>query len=57
MASEWSRRMKIDIHDTPQDLLDRAMAGEGVVELTVNGTGKDGSPACATIKSKSRRVV
>ena len=48
-ASEWTRRMKIDIHDTPQDLLDRAMAGEGVVQLTVNGTGKDGSPACATV--------
>ena len=56
-ASEWSRRMKIDIHDTPQDLLDRAMAGEGVVELTVHGTGRDGSPACATVKVVGRRVV
>ena len=48
-ASRWTRRMKIDVHDTPQDLLDCAMAGEGVVEMTVNGTGKDGSPACATV--------
>lgn len=56
-GSEWSRRMKIDIHDTPQDLLDRAMAGEGVVELTVDGTGKDGTPACATIKVTGRRIV
>lgn len=53
----WTRRMKIDIHDTPQDLLDRAMAGEGVVELTVNGTGKDGTPACATVKVVGRRIV
>ena len=56
-ASEWTRRMKIDIHDTPQDLLDRAMAGEGAVELAVNGTGKDGSPACATVPVTGRRIV
>ena len=56
-ASEWSRRMKIDVHDTPQDLLDRAMAGEGVIELTVNGTGKDGTPACATVKVTGRRIA
>ncbi|MEO5495015.1 MAG: DUF5990 family protein [Sphingomonas sp.] len=55
-GSEWSRRMKIDVHDTPQDLLDRAMAGEGVVVLTVNGTGKDGSPACATVKVTGRTL-
>lgn len=55
-ASPWTRRMKIDIHDTPQDLLDRAMAGEGVVELTVHGTGKDGTPACATVKVVGRRI-
>src|SRR5689334_13902465 len=24
-SSDWTRRMKIDIHDTPQALLDRAM--------------------------------
>ena len=56
-ASEWSRRMKIDVHDTPQDLLDRAMAGEGVVELRVDGTGKDGTPACATVKVTGRRIA
>ncbi|MDF7774385.1 DUF5990 family protein [Sphingomonas sp. AOB5] len=55
--SPWTRRMKIDIHDTPQDLLDRAMAGEGVVELTVGGTGKDGTPACATVRVTGRRIV
>lgn len=55
--SPWSRRMKIDIHDIPQDLLDRAAKGEGVVELTVNGTGKDGSPACATVRAIRRRIA
>ena len=50
-VSPWSRRMKIDIHDIPQEMLDRAMAG-GMVVLTVNGTGKDGTPACATVPSR-----
>lgn len=54
-SSPWSRRMKIDIHDIEQELLDRAAAGEGVIELRVNGTGKDGRPACGTV-SQSRRI-
>ncbi|RYE75876.1 MAG: hypothetical protein EOP19_25315, partial [Hyphomicrobiales bacterium] len=39
-ASPWSRRIKIDIHDIAQELLDRALAGEKI-ELRINGTGKD----------------
>lgn len=54
-SSPWSRRMKIDIHDIEQELLDRAAAEEGVIELRVNGTGKDGTPACGTV-SRSRRI-
>lgn len=56
-ASPWSRRMKIDIHDTEQALLDRAIAGEGVLEIVVNGTGKDGTPACATLRPLGRRIA
>jgi hypothetical protein len=48
-GSEWTRRMKIDIHDIEPALLERAKAG-GVLQGTINGTAKDGSPACATIK-------
>jgi len=51
-GSEWSRRMKIDIHDIDPALLERAKQG-GVLQGTVNGTAKDGSPACATIKPVS----
>lgn len=43
----WSRRMKIDIHTIPQGLLDKAAKGK-TLEAVVNGTGKDGTPACAT---------
>jgi hypothetical protein len=56
-ASPWSRRMKIDIHDLDRDLLDRAMASDGVLQITVDGTGKDGTPACATVRPTDRRLV
>ena len=54
--SPWTRRMKIDIHDIPPAVLERGMAGE-VVEATVNGTAKDGSPACATVPVLGWRAV
>lgn len=56
-SSPWSRRMKIDIHDIGDDLLDRAAKSGGVIETTVNGTGKDGTPACGTVRATGRRIV
>lgn len=53
-ASPWSRRMKLDIHDIEPDLLDRAVAEGGTIELAVDGTGKDGTPACATVPVAKR---
>jgi hypothetical protein len=55
-GSPWSRRMKIDIHDTDLALLDQATRG-GVLVFTVDGTAKDGSPACATVRPVTKRVV
>lgn len=55
-ASPWSRRMKIDVHDIPQELLKKAVEG-GTLEIVVHGTAKDGSPACATVRAMTRRVV
>ena len=55
-ASPWTRRMKIDVHDIDPALLDTAIAG-GVLEGTICGTAKDGSPACATIRPVAWRVV
>jgi hypothetical protein len=55
-GSPWTRRMKIDIHDIDPALLDQAIAG-GVLEGTIDGTAKDGSPACATIRPVRWRVV
>lgn len=51
---EWSRRMKIDIHDMPSAMVTAALAG-ALVEITVQGTGADGTPACATIAERSWR--
>jgi hypothetical protein len=48
-ATEWNRRAKIDIHDIPPALLDQARSGT-VLEVVLPGRGKDGSPACATVR-------
>lgn len=45
-AAAWSRRAKIDIHDIPTAL---RLPG-AVLEVHLPGRGKDGSPACATVR-------
>lgn len=44
----WDRRMKIDIHTITKRLLDEAVSGK-VLEASIAGAGKDGTPACATV--------
>ena len=41
-----SRRAKIDVHDIPADLLKPG----AVIATTLPGRGKDGTPACATVR-------
>lgn len=48
-SSLWSRRAKIDIHLLPEDLLQKALAGE-ILEAQLPGRDKDGGPACATVR-------
>ena len=48
-SSLWSRRAKIDIHDVPTELLEKALGGS-VVEVRLPGRAKDGGPACATLR-------
>jgi hypothetical protein len=55
-GSCWNRRMKIDIHDIAPALLERATKGK-VLEGSVQGTGKDGTPACATVPARPWRAV
>ena len=56
-ASCWNRRMKIDIHDIAPALLEKGMKGGKVLEGSVQGTGSDGTPACASVLLKSWRAV
>lgn len=56
-GSPWSRRMKIDIHDSDQALIDQAIRDKGVIEFTVDGTARDGTPACATVRPAAKRIV
>ncbi|WP_294060359.1 DUF5990 family protein [Sphingomonas sp.] len=56
-ASPWSRRIKIDIHDIDEDLLDRAAGTGGVIETRITGTANDGTPSCATVRPMVRRLV
>lgn len=56
-GSPWRRRMKIDIHDIDPPLIERAIASDGVIVLVVNGTGQDGTPACATVPPVARRLA
>lgn len=48
-SAGWQRRAKIDIHDIPPTLLDQARKG-AVLEAVLPGRGKDGTPACATVR-------
>lgn len=56
-SSPWSRRMKIDIHDLDPALVDRAAAEGGVIATTVDGTARDGTPACATLQRSGWRLI
>ena len=47
------RRAKIDVHDIPADLLKPG----AVIATTLPGRGKDGTPACATVRPLSPWTV
>jgi uncharacterized protein DUF5990 len=47
----WSRRLKIPLAGITSDMIRRASgAGGAVLEACVPGTGRDGSPTCASVK-------
>ncbi|MFL9888458.1 DUF5990 family protein [Paraburkholderia agricolaris] len=48
-SSPWNRRAKIDIHDLPAKLLEKALAGS-VLEALLPGRAADGGPACASVR-------
>ena len=47
----FSRRLKIPLTGITPDMIRRAGSGKGaVLETRVQGTGRDGTPACASVK-------
>ena len=47
----WSRRLKIPLTGITPDMIRRASSGKGaLLETRVQGTGPDGTPACASVK-------
>ena len=48
--TQWSRRLKIPLRGITWDVVKQVSRGTNVLEASVPGTGKDGSPTCATVK-------
>ena len=49
-GTPWSRRLKIPLRGITWDLVKQSSKPSQVLETHVPGTGKDGSPSCATVK-------
>lgn len=49
-GSPWSRRAKVRLSGIGWDAVERVLASPGArLEARVEGTGRDGSPACASV--------
>lgn len=48
--SIWGRRLKVPLRDITQQLVEQATKPGYLLETRVPGTGKDGTPTCATVK-------
>ena len=49
-GTPWSRRLKVPLRGLTWDMVKQASRAAHVLETRVPGTGKDGSPTCATVK-------
>ena len=49
-GTPWSRRLKIPLRGITWELVKQASRKAHFLETRVPGTGKDGSPSCATVK-------
>lgn len=49
-GSPWTRRIKVPLYSLAPELVAKAIAKPGtVLETRIKGTGRDGTPACATV--------
>jgi hypothetical protein len=50
LGSPWTRRIKVPLYSMTPALLTAALAAPGtVLETRIKGSGRDGTPACATV--------
>jgi len=52
----WTRRAKIPLTSIAWTLIEQARKSDAVVETDMPGSGRDGSPTCATVKGVSWRL-
>ena len=53
-GTAWDRRAKISLMNLDADLVRSARKTPGsIVEIEIEGTGKDGGPVCASVKQSS----
>lgn len=45
----WDRRAKVHLKDIGWPLVKKALANGGTLEARIEGTSRDGGPACATV--------
>lgn len=51
-GTPWSRRAKLKLTSIPVEIVEGAMkSSQRVIEARVSGTGDDGGPICATVKT------
>jgi len=48
-GSPWKRRAKVRLGTITREMVDAALASGGTLEARFAGTGRDGTPACATV--------
>src|SRR5262245_57027429 len=50
VGTPWSRRLKVPVKEITADMIRRATRPGSLLEAFVPGTGRDGTPACASVK-------
>lgn len=53
----WGRRAKIPLMSITREQIEKAVAGNAVIETSFPGVGKDGGPTCASVKGIEWKVV
>ena len=53
----WGRRAKLSLMSISRGQIEKAVAGNAVLETSFPGVGRDGGPTCASVKGIEWKVV